>query len=180
LTANLIVRLQEIGVKDQTVLDIGGGIGAIQHELMDAGAAGVINVDASSAYIAACKEEAEQRGYVGQAAYHHGDFVDLADGLEEADFVTLDRVLCCYDDVDALVQKSASKARQAYAVIYPRVNLLMKIFQPFVNLFARIMGTGFRFYLHPTEHVDGLIRAAGFHPVFEEKRNVWQLALYTR
>ena len=137
-------------------------------------------MDASSAYIAACKGEAEERGYVSRATYHHGNFVDLADGLEEADFVTLDRVLCCFDDVAALVTTSTAKAKQVYAIIYPRVNLLTKMLEPVANLFARIMGTGFRFYLHPTEHVDDLIKAAGFQPLFEENRKLWQLALYTR
>lgn len=46
-TRILIEALQTEDVSGKTLLDIGGGIGAIQHELMSSGAATVTNVDAS-------------------------------------------------------------------------------------------------------------------------------------
>ena len=180
LTRDLITFLDEQGVEGRSLLDIGGGIGAIQHELAERGAANVTNVDASSSYLAACRDEAAQRGYAERASYRHGDFTVLADDVEAADIVTLDRVLCCYDDVDALVSKSAAKARIWYAVIYPRTDWWMQRFKPIPNLVAWIMRSSFRLFLHPTEDVDGLIRAAGFHIIHQEKRNIWQLAIYGR
>lgn len=180
LTNHLIAFLEEQGVEGRSLLDIGGGIGAIQHELAERGAASVTNVDASSSYLAACRDEAAQRGYAERASYQHGDFTALADGVEAADMVTLDRVLCCYDDVDALVSKSAAKARIWYAVIYPRTDWWMQLIKPIPNIFAWITRSSIRFFLHPTEHVDSLIGAAGFHIVHQEKRNVWQLVIYAR
>ena len=61
-----------------TFLDIGGGIGAIQHELIDAGVSHATNVDASAPYLDAAREESERRGYAGRVTYLHGDFVELA------------------------------------------------------------------------------------------------------
>ena len=120
LTRQLISFFKDNGLEGQSLLDIGGGVGAIQHELAAAGAGKVTNVDGSSGYLAACQEEAQLRKYADRATYHHGDFVELAETVGQADIVTLDKVLCCYDDVDALVQTSAAKAGKYYAVIYPR------------------------------------------------------------
>ena len=63
-----------------TLLDIGGGIGAVQHELLDAGVTHVTSVDASAPYLEAAREEAGAR-HDGRVTYVHGDFVDLADSV---------------------------------------------------------------------------------------------------
>jgi len=110
LTQALISFFMDQGLEGQSLLDIGGGVGAIQHELAAAGAGQVTNVDGSSGYLAACREEAGLRNYTDRATYRHGDFVELADEVGQADIVTLDKVLCCYDDVDSLVKTSAAKA----------------------------------------------------------------------
>ena len=80
-TRTLIEALKAEGVEGSTLLDIGGGIGAIEHELLDAGLANAINVDASAAYLDAAREESERRGHRGRVTYHHGDFVELAEAI---------------------------------------------------------------------------------------------------
>lgn len=103
-----------------SLLDIGGGIGVIQHELRAAGVTGITGVDASRAYLAMAREEAERRGYAGDARYVYGDFVALADGIAPADIVTLDRVVCCYPDMAALMDSAAAKAGRFLGLVYPR------------------------------------------------------------
>ena len=56
-TRLLIDLLIAEGVRDASLLDVGGGIGAIQHELLDAGAASSVDVDGSEAYLAAASAE---------------------------------------------------------------------------------------------------------------------------
>jgi ubiquinone/menaquinone biosynthesis C-methylase UbiE len=80
------------------LLDIGGGIGAIQHELLDAGATHATCVDASAPYLDAARQEGGSRGHDGRVTYLHGDFVDLADSIPPADIVTVDRVLNVYPE----------------------------------------------------------------------------------
>jgi len=63
VTRQLIDAVARDGVQGRTFLDVGGGVGAIQHELMDRGAAGGTSADASPAYLAAARAEAEARGY---------------------------------------------------------------------------------------------------------------------
>ena len=52
-TVMLINALKQQGIQDLTLLDVGGGVGAIHHELLRSGVTTAIGVDASSAYIAA-------------------------------------------------------------------------------------------------------------------------------
>lgn len=106
-TRLLIVALKEAGVEGHTLLHIDGGIGVIQVELLKAGASSAISVDASTAYIEAAQREARRQGIQERIEFQHGDFVELASGIHPADIVTLDRSLCCYPDMPALVGLSA-------------------------------------------------------------------------
>ena len=119
-TRALIEALKAEGLEGLTLIDIGGGIGVIQHELMDAGVATATNVDASSACVETAREKAQRRGYVDRVTYHHGNFVEMASELAPADIVTLDKVICCYHDMDGLVGASSELAGKLYGVIYPR------------------------------------------------------------
>jgi hypothetical protein len=84
-TRALIEALKAEGVEGATLLDIGGGIGAIQHELLDAGVTHATSVDASAPYLDAARGESERRGHDGRVTYLHGDFADLADSVPSAD-----------------------------------------------------------------------------------------------
>src|SRR5579859_2167789 len=119
-TRLLIAALRREGVDGLTLLDIGGGIGAVQFELFKAGVTSATDVDASSGYLAAARAEAEREQVAGRVEYRHGDFVDMAADVARAGVVTLDRVICCYHDMRALVGTSAAKANKLYGVVYPR------------------------------------------------------------
>jgi hypothetical protein len=73
-TKQLIDALKAEGVEGATVIDIGGGIGAVQHELLAAGAAHVTSIDASDAYIQTARNESDRRGLTGRVTYYEGDF----------------------------------------------------------------------------------------------------------
>lgn len=102
-TRILLDALTAEGVEGATLLDIGGGIGAIPNALLEAGVTEAVAVDASSAYSEVARKEAVRRGRDELISYHHGDFVEFAQRIEPAEVVTLDRVICCYDDMEALV-----------------------------------------------------------------------------
>jgi len=61
-TRMLTESLKEQGVEGMTLLDIGGGVGAVQHDLLGAGVEQVTGVDASRAYLNAAQAEAQRRG----------------------------------------------------------------------------------------------------------------------
>ena len=179
-TRLLIEALKAQGAQGATLLDIGGGIGAIQHELMKAGAAAALDVDGSAAYLAAAREEAQRQGYAERARYVHADFVDVAGQVEPADIVTLDRVICCYPDMEALVGRSAARARVVYALAYPRPIRLVKLLLPLLNFAYRIRRCALRMYLHPPADVDRLVQAAGFTLRSRQHTLLWEIAVYRK
>src|SRR6187397_2254246 len=95
-TRRLIDVLVAEGIGGASLLDIGGGVGIVQLELLKAGLATSMDVDASGPYLQVAEAEAEELGFKGRTAYRHGDFVALAGEVDGADVVTLDRVICCY------------------------------------------------------------------------------------
>ena len=110
-TRMLLDMIREHGVNGTAVLDIGGGIGVIDHELLDAGAGRAVLVDASPPALQVARDEARRRGSLDRLEFVEGDFVGQAASIDPVDVVTLDRVICCYPDVDALVRLSARRAR---------------------------------------------------------------------
>lgn len=180
-TRMLLDALRREGVEGATLLDIGGGVGVIGHELLDAGAGSATGVEASAAYVRAAREEAERRGHAGRVRYEAGDFVELAERIEPADVVTLDRVVCCYPDMEALVGRSADRARRLYGLVYPQDRWWVAIGIRLANLAMRVSGRAFRAHLHPTAAVDAVVRAHGLTPRFARRAGpVWQVVVYAR
>lgn len=179
-TAILLEALKREGVENTVLLDIGGGVGAIQHELLKSGANAAVCVDASSAYLEAAREEAERQGHVDKLLQLHGDFVQVADQVDPADVVTLDRVICCYDDMKSLVELSAERARKLYGVVYPRDHLLVQALTWLENIYYRMRAIQFRAFAHPVAAIEEAIRGAGLRPVFTEETILWRVQVYRR
>ena len=180
-TSMLLNAIHKKGVKGLDFLDIGGGIGAIQYDLIKAGALNGTSIEASSAYIDVVKEEALQNdGLVKGVNFMHGDFTSVASDVDAADIVTLDKVICCYDDMSALVGLSSKLARKIYAVIYPRDVWWTKLGLLIMNFYPRIKGNSFRAFIHPTKEVEEIIFGNGLKRNYYATTLVWQVAIFTR
>src|SRR5687768_17560447 len=116
-TRMLLDMIQGHPVAGATVLDVGGGIGVIDHELLAAGAGRAVLVEATPAYLEAARAEAAEADLLDRMEIVAGDFVRRAGEIEEADIVTLDRVVCCYRGADELVSASAAHARKLYGLV---------------------------------------------------------------
>jgi magnesium-protoporphyrin O-methyltransferase len=180
-TARLLIEaLKAFGIEGSTLLDIGGGVGVIQHELLKSGASSATHVDASSAYLQAARREAERQGHADRIHQHHGDFVALAPQIPQADIVTLEKVICCYPDVDALVGLSAARAGRLYGVVFPRDTWWWNLGGRVANLVSRLQRSPFRIFVHPTERVEAIVRANGLERRFYRQTFIWQIAVYAR
>ena len=180
LTRALIEALAAGGIDGHTVLEIGGGVGAVHHGLLQSGAAAAVDVDASRAYISVAREEAERQGHADRVRYLAGDFVALADEVNPADLVALDRVICCYADMAALVGRSATLARRRYGLVYPRDSWLGRVGVALLNIQLRLSRSSFRTYVHRTAEIDALLATHGLVKRLERTTLIWQLALYER
>jgi magnesium-protoporphyrin O-methyltransferase len=179
-TKRLIDALRAAGVEGARLLDIGGGVGAVTLALLEAGAAEATHVDASRAYIDVAREEAARHGLVERVTYRHGDFVALAEEVPEADIVTLDRVICCYHDMPALMGRALDKARAAVGLVYPRDRWWMRAAVWLLNLGLAVMRDPFRGFVHRERDLEAVVRAHGFTPRFRSYTLVWQVAVYSR
>lgn len=179
-TRQLIDGLAAGGVEGMTVLDIGAGVGAVHLALLAAGAASAVDIDGSPAYIEAAREEAVRAGRSDDVRHLLGDFVALAPEIEPADLVALDRVVCCYPDMAALVGLSVARARRRYGLVYPRSDWWIRALAAIANTGARLIRRPTRAWVHPTADVDALVRAAGFRPTTQKTGLWWQVVVYER
>ena len=179
-TKILLNAVNKIGVQGMTFLDIGGGIGAIQYALIKWGALNGVSIEASSAYIDSIKEETGENNLTEKVVFKHGDFTTIASDLNSSDIVTLDKVICCYDDMNRLVDLSSKLARKIYAVVYPRDNWWIKLFLPIINFYPKIKGSSFRLFIHPTNKVEDIIIKNGLKRIYNTTRLFWQVAVFIR
>lgn len=179
-TARLIAAIRGEGVEGASVLDIGGGVGIVGAELLRAGAASLTDVDASRPYLAAARSEIGRQGFADRATFEHGDFVARAADVGVADIVTLDRVICCYGDWTALVDRSLERSRRLYGLVYPVDRWWMRLSVGLVRGISRLFGRPAPFAVHPDRAVDARIRAGGFAPILQERGIAWQTVLYRR
>lgn len=179
-TRLLIEALEAEGVAGCTLLDIGGGIGAIHHELLDAGARSAVQIDAAGPYIEAASREAARRGHAEHVSFIHGDFVAAAAEVPAADIVTLDRVICCYPDMERLVTLSAEKTRGRFGAVYPRERWLTRIGLAAVNVVSRVRRLAFRTYVHSPAAIDAVLRAQGLTRRAFRRTFMWEVAVYSR
>jgi SAM-dependent methyltransferase len=179
-TRMLVEGLAREGVDGATFLDVGGGIGAVHHELVAAGAAEGTCVDASPAYLEAARSESAKRGNAERVRYVLGDFVELQSEVGAADLVALDRVVCCYPDMAALVDGTATRARRAYGLVYPRDTRFVRIMIGMLNLVQRLRRHPFRVFVHPTSEVEARLLAAGLERATRATTLMWQVVIFRR
>lgn len=179
-TVLLIQALLDLGVGGQTLLDIGGGLGVIQLELLKGGAAAATSVEISSAYLEAARQEAARQGLSERIAWEHGDFVALAEDVPAADIVTLDRVVCCYPDYKELIGKSVVKAGKVYALVFPRDLWVIRQGLKLMNWIFKAQKSLYVAYIHPVAEIDRIIRASGFSAAYQHSTLGWHVRVYRR
>lgn len=180
-TARLMLQcLGDVRLSADSLLDVGAGIGVLHHELLDAGVGTAVHLEVARAYVEAAREESTRRGHDGRVHFRHGDVVGLVADLAAADLVTLDRVVCCYHDLDALMEASTRKANRYYALSFPRDRWYVRGRTWWKNLRRRRAGDPFRFFVHPVARIRSLIAAAGFDVRCARSNLNWEVLVWER
>jgi predicted TPR repeat methyltransferase len=179
LSTRIVQVVRERGVAGATVLEIGGGIGALDVELIQAGAERAINVELSPEYEAAAVELASERGVQHRIERRLGDFVAQAD-VPDADAVVMNRVVCCYPDYEALVGTAADHTRRLLVFTFPRERALVRGAFRLMNLWLRLTGNEFRAFVHSSNAMLEVGRRHGLSPVLQRQGTFWQLAALER
>ena len=180
-TAALIAALEDEGVAGSTLLDIGGGVGAIQHELLAAGVASAVEVEASAAYRAACTSEAVRRGHADRIEHISGDFASVAEDVPGADIVTLDRSVCCWPLMPPLIDAAAAHTGRLLGMVYRRDALWVRTGWRLLNdVRHRLNRNPMRVFVHRTGDVETVLGSHGLTRRSHRTMGVWQIAVFGR
>jgi SAM-dependent methyltransferase len=186
VTIPLLEALEEAGVRDRTVLDVGCGIGDVATGALARGASSAYGVELSPKAVEEARRLAMERGVEGRATFVVGDGAKVT--LPVSDVVVLNRVFCCYPDIDALLGRSLEAARHVYAFTAPPssgpLGVIARVQVRLANVYYGWRDSkfhGFRVFVHDLDRIDRRLREAGFSRLrWERRRLAWRLAVYAR
>ena len=166
-------------VSGETVLEVGGGVGAIELELLAAGADRAMNVELSGEYEEEAAKLIAERGLTERVDRRVADFV--AEPVEPHDVVVMHRVVCCYPDVDLLVGVAAGHTRRRLLLTYPCERPWTRAGIWAINLFMRISSSSFRAFVHPVARMTAAAEREGLTLERRERPGlIWENAVYER
>lgn len=168
------------GVDGATVLELGGGIGALQAELLAAGAESGEVVELVPAYEPYARELAELRGLAGKTRFRVVDVLEEPDAVEAADIVVLNRVVCCSPDGVELTELAAGLARRLLLLSYPRDAWWARVGVRFLNAGMWLARRSFRVFVHPPARLVAAAEAAGLAVEGRGQGPFWEYAILRR
>jgi 2-polyprenyl-3-methyl-5-hydroxy-6-metoxy-1,4-benzoquinol methylase len=180
-TARLMLAfLEEQGIEGATVLEIGGGVGEVQIELLKRGAARTVNLELSPAYDEEATRLVREAGVEGRAERRLHDIAADPGGVEPADVVVLNRVVCCYPDYERLLGAAADHARRLLVFSYPPRNVLSRLLLGSENLLFKLRRKEFRTFAHPPARMLAVVEERGLLQAYAYRPVVWQIAGFER
>jgi 16S rRNA G966 N2-methylase RsmD len=179
MTRSLLDYMISRGMEGRSVLEAGGGIGAVQIELLRAGASSAVNVELSAGYEGIASELLEREGFTGRVQRRIGDFTELAGNLG-ADDVVMNRVICCYPFMERLVNAAMSSSRRFVAAVFPRDHLGPRFMVATANTFCRIRGVDFRSYIHSPDEIVETAKREEFDVAFHDRDFIWNAVVFEK
>ena len=179
-SAQIVSLLTTEPLAGKTILEIGGGVGALQLELLKAGADRTVGVELSTEYEPVARELLDEADLDDRADRHVGDFVTMDGELSVADVVVLNRVICCYPDMPALLGKACDQARARVVITVPRERWLLRAGMGLANLWFRLRRSAFRVFVHSKKGMIAEAGRRGFEPTAELRGRVWDVILFER
>jgi len=168
------------GLDGSTVLEVGAGVGGALATMLESGAKSAVGIDISPNYEEAALSLMSKRGHEKKVAWHIGDFVAMSGSLDPADVVFLNRVVCCYPDMEAMVDAATGSTRSLLAMAYPRKRWSTRIGLGLINAGARIRRNTFRVFVHDPESIGRRVESAGFEEVASGTTAFWQWKVWGR
>ncbi len=168
------------GLESARVLEIGGGIGTLQSELLAAGAAQAEILELVAAWEPYARELARERGLEERTSFRVADILESNEAVEDADVVLLNRVVCCSPDGVALAGRAARLTRRVLVLSFPRDVLWVRAGLRLVNIGMRLMGRSFRVFLHPPSELVSSAEDGGLTLAETGHGRLWAFAALRR
>ena len=172
--------LKERGVEGRTVLEVGGGIGAIQIELLKAGATRAVSVELTPTYEKAAGELLKEAGLADRVERRVMDFARSGDQVEPADIVILNRVICCYPDMPVLAGAAAEHAAEVLVMSFPRRTWWTRALLSIGNFALRVTRRQFQIFIHSPAQILAEAERHGLREALDNPGRFWQVAAAQR
>jgi 2-polyprenyl-3-methyl-5-hydroxy-6-metoxy-1,4-benzoquinol methylase len=174
-STQMVEFLSTRGLEGASVLEIGGGVGEIQIELLRRGAAQVTNLEISANYEAEAAQLLEQSGLAERVTRRRLDIAQSPASVEPADIVVLHRVVCCYADYEALLSAAGSHARRLLVFSHPPRNVRSRVAIWAENFVRRLRGDTFRAFVHPPSAMIAVLNDTGLTTRFVHRGWSWHV-----
>lgn len=166
----------------RTVMELGCGRGGLLLRLVQAGGAHATGLDLSPASIDAARMRFEQAQLRERAHLAVGDAARVP--LDPHDWVILDRVICCYPDVERLLANTLPAARHIYAFTVPTSRgwrgAVARLEEWLENAWNTLRGRPCPGYVHDLDLIEERLADAGFQLRHRDRQRLWHIAIYER
>jgi SAM-dependent methyltransferase len=177
----LLEFLAQDGIQGKSVLDLGCGAGGFLVESLKKGGSSAVGFDLSSKMIETANQLATANGFEDRAKFTVGNAATAA--LPSSDAVVMDKVICCYPDIDQLIKNATGASRALLGFVVPRDDGIgkwpLRIGVWIVNRWEKRRG-GIFFYLHNLDKLDKTLRDSGFNRLAKKSSRFWLVFLYKR
>jgi precorrin-6B methylase 2 len=176
----IVALLKERGVEGLTLLEVGGGIGAIQIELLKAGLTRAVSVELTPTYEESAAELLREAGFEDRVERRVMDFVNAGADIEAADIVVMNRVICCYPDLPRLAGAAADHARGLLVMSFPKERWWTRVMVWMANVGMGLTRREFRIFLHPMAQILATGEKHGLKLSVDRPGVFWQIAAMER
>ena len=181
VSAGLLDLLRDAPLRRPSVLEMGSGTGGLSVALLEMGASRVAGVDLSPASVDVARRRAAHAGFREHASFEVGNAAYAE--LGPHDWVILDRVICCFGDVERLVGRAVALAGERIGISLPE----SRGWRGLVNRPVWAAGSawdalsgGCRGYVHDLRQIEWRLAEAGFRPGPSACVGLWHVGVYDR
>jgi len=172
--------LKQQGIVGRTLLEVGGGIGAIQIELLRTGITRAVNIELTPTYEEAAQGLLRQTGLEDRVERKVMDFAEVTGAVEAADIVIMNRVICCYPDMPKLAGAAADHTREVLVVSFPKERWWTRALISLGDLALRVARQQFQVFLHPPDKIIATAERHGLKSVSNQTSFFWEVASLRR
>ena len=179
VSGSMLDLLRDAPLRRPSVLELGCGTGGLSVALLEMGAARVTGIDLSASSIEVARRRAAAAGHGEHASFEIGNAAEAA--TEPRDWVLLDRVICCYGDVERLVGRAIDLAGERIALSVPESRgwrgLVNRPLWLAEYAWDRWFG-GCRGYVHDLKRIERRLATAGFTATATARVGLWHIGVY--
>ena len=176
----IVDYLKQQGIAGRSLLEVGGGIGAIQIELLKAGMSRAVSIELTPTYEDAAAGLLRDAGLEDRVERRVMDFAEAAGDVQAADVVVMNRVICCYPDMPKLTGEAAEHARELLVLSFPKDRWWTRVGLALANLMFRVMRREFQVFVHAPDRILATAERRGLATALNQPGFLWQVAAMRR